>query len=190
MITADRSLTWERFDKRVRHDCDEDRTDDSIFYTDRAAKIEGTKLRKLTCLIHNCQSRQNFPNNESLLRHMETTHQKTFCKICMKGRTVFIREQRIYHTGNLRRHIEHGDPASANDSEILPHPWCDFCEEYFFDNGMFSEHLHKMHLACHLCGENFRHMFYDDYESLETHFSRSHFICPFPECRQKCYVAF
>jgi len=108
----------------------------------------------------------------------------------MKGRTVFIREQRIYHTGNLRKHIEHGDPASKNDAEILPHPWCDFCEEYFFDNAIFSEHLHKMHLACHLCGENFRHMFYDHYESLETHFSRSHFICPFPECRQKCYVAF
>ena len=47
-----------------------------------------------------------------------------------------------------------------------------------------------MHLACHLCGENFPNMFYNNYESLEVHFSRSHFICPFEQCRQKCYVAF
>lgn len=108
----------------------------------------------------------------------------------MKGRTVFIREQRIYHMQLLRKHIEHGDPANERGAEILPHPWCDFCEEFFFDSNVFSEHLHRMHLACHLCGENFRHMFYDDYEKLEVHFSRSHFICPYDSCRQKCYVAF
>lgn len=33
-------------------------------------------------------------------------------------------------------------------------------------------------------------MFYDHYESLEIHFSRSHFMCPYDSCRQKCYVAF
>ena len=52
----------------------------------------------------------------------------------MKGRTVFIREQRIYHMKALRQHIEHGDPGSEKGAEILPHPWCDFCEEYFFND--------------------------------------------------------
>ena len=33
-------------------------------------------------------------------------------------------------------------------------------------------------------------MFYDNYESLEVHFSRSHFQCPYDSCREKCYVAF
>ena len=136
VITSDRSLTWKKFDDRVRHDCDQDRADDSIFYTDRPSKIEGMKLRTLTCLISNCSTKQTFANQESLRRHMETVHQKTFCLVCLKGRTVFIREQRIYHMQKLRMHIEHGDPASDRGAEILPHPWCDFCE-YFFDGSEF-----------------------------------------------------
>lgn len=33
-------------------------------------------------------------------------------------------------------------------------------------------------------------MHYDDYESLEKHFAKSHFLCPYDECKGKCYVAF
>ena len=97
VITQDKKLTWNSFDKKVRDECDQDKEDESIFYHDRASKIEGMKLRVLTCLINQCTAKKPFPNQESLRRHMETTHQKTFCLVCLKGRTVFIREQRIYH---------------------------------------------------------------------------------------------
>jgi hypothetical protein len=33
-------------------------------------------------------------------------------------------------------------------------------------------------------------MYYSDYPSLERHFSKSHYICPYDECKSKCYVAF
>jgi hypothetical protein len=33
-------------------------------------------------------------------------------------------------------------------------------------------------------------MFYTDYASLEVHFRKSHFICPYVQCKAKCYVAF
>ena len=62
VVTADRTLTWARFDKTVRHECDQDRADETIFYTDRASKMEGMKLRTLTCLIANCPSKNHFPN--------------------------------------------------------------------------------------------------------------------------------
>ena len=45
VITGNRGLTWEEFDENVRYDCDQDRQDESIYYTDRASKIEGMKLR-------------------------------------------------------------------------------------------------------------------------------------------------
>ena len=51
VITKNTELTWEEFDNDVRHECDNDRTDESIHYTDRASKIEGMKLRTLTCLM-------------------------------------------------------------------------------------------------------------------------------------------
>jgi hypothetical protein len=33
-------------------------------------------------------------------------------------------------------------------------------------------------------------MYYKDYASLEIHFNKSHFLCPYDECKSKCYVAF
>jgi hypothetical protein len=33
-------------------------------------------------------------------------------------------------------------------------------------------------------------MYYKDYNSLEIHFNKSHFLCPYDECKSKCYVAF
>lgn len=47
-----------------------------------------------------------------------------------------------------------------------------------------------MHLTCHLCDEVYKNMYYSDYPSLERHFSKSHYICPYDECKSKCYVAF
>jgi hypothetical protein len=92
--------------------------------------------------MYNCNQANVFPNVESLRRHLEQAHQKTFCKICLKGRAIFIREQRIYHIQKLRSHIENGDSANERGAEILPHPWCDFCEEFFYDVQAFEKHLH------------------------------------------------
>jgi E3 ubiquitin-protein ligase ZNF598 len=168
----------------------QDKEDDTIFYEDSKAKAAGMQLRSLQCLMYNCPSTQNFPNVESLRRHMETQHQKTFCKICLAGRTVFIREQRIYHVKALRNHIDHGDPGTDKGAEILPHPWCDFCEQYFFNDQIFLDHLQRNHLTCHLCDDHYKNFYYNDYLSLETHFNKSHFLCPYDECKGKCYVAF
>jgi hypothetical protein len=33
-------------------------------------------------------------------------------------------------------------------------------------------------------------MYYKDYLTLEIHFGKSHFLCPYEECKSKCYVAF
>jgi len=187
VISNKQDLTWEQFDAE---DCLQDKEDDTIFYEDSKAKAAGMQLRSLQCLMYNCPSTQNFPNVESLRRHMETQHQKTFCKICLAGRTVFIREQRIYHVKALRNHIDHGDPGTDKGAEILPHPWCDFCEQYFFNDQIFLDHLQRNHLTCHLCDDHYKNFYYNDYLSLETHFNKSHFLCPYDECKGKCYVAF
>ena len=62
VVTQNKKLTWSQFDNDVRHECDQDRTDETIYYTDRASKIEGMKLRTLTCLIPNCDHKKQFPN--------------------------------------------------------------------------------------------------------------------------------
>ena len=90
----------------------------------------------------------------------------------------------------LRNHIEHGDASNEKGGEILPHPWCDFCEEFFYNDYEFYNHLNRMHLTCNLCGDYHKNVYYKDYESLERHFAMTHFLCPYETCKQKCYVAF
>ena len=72
----------------------------------------------------------------------------------------------------------------------MPHPWNDFCEEFFYNDQDFLDYLNRNHLTCHLCGDAHKHVYYRDYESLEKHFAASHFLCPYQECKSKCYVAF
>ena len=93
VISDDKSLTWEFFNKRLKKKSEEDPEDDTIYFHNEAAKQAALQLRTLNCLIYNCPSaKQQFPNRASLQRHLETRHEKTFCKVCLKGRTVFVRE--------------------------------------------------------------------------------------------------
>lgn len=90
----------------------------------------------------------------------------------------------------MKNHIQFGDVGNEKQAEILPHPWCDFCEEFYFNDSLFFEHLNRMHLTCNLCGDAHKNIFYSAYPSLENHFAWTHFICPYEQCKGKCYVAF
>lgn len=55
---------------------------------------------------------------------------------------------------------------------------------------MFYDHISKLHLTCHLCGDQHKNIYYKEYLNLEQHFAQTHHMCPFEQCKQKCYVAF
>ena len=71
LITNDASFTWTDFDES---EYEQDKEDETVYYTDGNAKRKGMELRSLQCMIYNCESRQNFPNVDSLRRHMEQSH--------------------------------------------------------------------------------------------------------------------
>ena len=54
VVSQDRDLTWDHFERRVKKSCEVDRVDETIYYQDRNCKNEGMKLRMMTCLINNC----------------------------------------------------------------------------------------------------------------------------------------
>lgn len=74
--------------------------------------------------------------------------------------------------------------------EILPHPYSDFSEKFFFNDQTFYDYLNREHLTCHLCTDHHKHVYYKDYAALERHFAASHFICPYEICKAKGFVAF
>jgi len=103
---------------------------------------------------------------------------------------VFIREQRTYNLKHLKGHIEYGDPGTDRFAEILPHPWCDFCEQYYFNDQVFYDHLSRQHYTCPLCKDRYKNVYYEAYKNLETHFAWSHYLCPYEICKAKCFQAF
>lgn len=45
VITDDKSLTWEVFNKKLKKKCEEDPEDDTIYYHNNAAKAASLQLR-------------------------------------------------------------------------------------------------------------------------------------------------
>lgn len=90
----------------------------------------------------------------------------------------------------LRSHIENGDVGDERHGEIMPHPYCDFCKEFSFNDLTFIDHVNRHHLTCHLCGDHHKNIYYHEYANLEKHFTLTHHICPYEICKARCYVAF
>ena len=66
VITEDKDLTWSFFNKKLKRKCEEDPEDDTVYFHNDAAKKASLHLRTLNCMMHNCQSKQQFPNIASL----------------------------------------------------------------------------------------------------------------------------
>jgi hypothetical protein len=56
VITQDKELDWNFFEKKLMRKCPEDPEDECIHYSDEECKKAGLHLRNLTCLISNCKS--------------------------------------------------------------------------------------------------------------------------------------
>lgn len=168
-----------------------DRSDSTIKYETEKVKQESTKEREMVCRYRGCRDAGKVFNNfQGLKHHMEKAHERTFCGICIKGRLVFIGEQKFYHKRRIDKHIEEGDVGGDCDVEILPHPWCNFCERYLYNDAALGKHLQENHMTCHLCGDGYKHFFYKDYKGLEQHFDKTHYLCPDKTCKANCYIAF
>ena len=87
-------------------------------------------------------------------------------------------------------HYYYGDAGGESGVEILPHPYCDFCDFYMFNEQQLLQHLNKNHFTCHLCGEKHKQLYYKDYASLEKHFDLTHFLCKDEICRASNYIVF
>lgn len=48
----------------------------------------------------------------------------------------------------------------------------------------------RNHFTCHICGPDFKYVFYKEYDNLEKHFRISHYYCEDENCKAKKFVAF
>ncbi|KAI8965309.1 hypothetical protein F5Y11DRAFT_355125 [Daldinia sp. FL1419] len=129
-----------------------------------------------------------------LHRHVRTTHHKKMCDLCTRNKKVFTHEHELFTDKELEKHMRHGDdrPGAVDQTGFKGHPLCAFCGERFYDDDKLYEHCRSKHERCFLCDRQDPRQphYYRDYNALEEHFKKDHFLCLDRECLEKKFVVF
>ena len=129
-----------------------------------------------------------------LHRHVKSAHRKRMCDLCTRNKKVFTHEHELFTDRELERHMRHGDdkPGAADQTGFKGHPLCGFCGERFYDDDRLYEHCRMKHERCFLCDRrDSRHPhYYLNYDALEEHFRKDHYLCKDGECLEKKFVVF
>ncbi|KAF1914972.1 Mnd1 family-domain-containing protein [Ampelomyces quisqualis] len=130
-----------------------------------------------------------------LHRHVKTAHGKVMCDLCTRNKKVFTHEHELFTFPELRKHQKFGDdnPGAIDQSGFKGHPECGFCRERFYGDDELYTHCRDKHERCHICDRrdgSRKQQYYVNYDSLENHFHKEHFLCPDRECLEKKFVVF
>ncbi|KAF3898722.1 LIM domain and RING finger protein [Trichophyton interdigitale] len=174
---------------------DFDRSDDNL-----GIKYEHFDIFEDTVLL----LRYNCPDGDcdvaclgwpDLHRHVKSKHAKVMCDLCTRNKKVFTHEHELFTAALLRKHERYGDdnPGAVDQSGFKGHPECGFCRQRFYGDDELYAHCRDKHERCHICdrrsgGSN--PQYYVDYDALEKHFSKDHFLCLDKECLDKKFVVF
>lgn len=129
-----------------------------------------------------------------LHRHVKSAHKKRMCDLCTRNKRVFTHEHELFAEKALEKHMRHGDdkPGSADQTGFKGHPLCAFCGERFYDDDKLYEHCRMKHERCFICDrrDSRQPHYYENYNSLEQHFRKDHYLCSDRECMEKKFVVF
>lgn len=123
-----------------------------------------------------------------LHRHVKQKHGKLMCDLCTRNKKVFTHEHELFTFGELRRHEKFGDdhPGAIDQSGFKGHPECGFCRERFYGDDELYQHCREKHERCHICDRRSpgsQVQYYLNYQMLEKHFEKAHFVCLDAECQ-------
>ncbi|GAB2282126.1 hypothetical protein Dimus_016682 [Dionaea muscipula] len=142
------------------------------------------------------QRRRRFRNIDQLKGHLFHQHKLHMCNLCLEGRKVFICEQKLYNRTQLDQHIRTGDSeVDGTETErggFTGHPLCDFCRFPFYGDNELYTHMSTEHYTCHICQRQHpgQYEYYRNYDDLETHFRKDHFLCEDETCLAKKFIVF
>ncbi|CAE6080248.1 unnamed protein product [Arabidopsis arenosa] len=140
--------------------------------------------------------RQRIKSVEQLKGHLYHKHKLHMCGLCLEGRKIFICEQKLYTRAQLNQHIHTGDSeVDGSESErggFAGHPMCEFCRNPFYGDNELYTHMSTEHYTCHLCqrSQPGQYEYYKNYDDLEIHFRRDHFLCEDDSCLAKKFTVF
>ncbi|KAI9494846.1 hypothetical protein BDB00DRAFT_882690 [Zychaea mexicana] len=128
-----------------------------------------------------------------LKRHVKKAHDRFLCDLCTRHKKIFAHEHTLYTYTHYQKHCKYGDKSfnPNDDTGFKGHPECHFCRVSFYGDDELYEHCRDKHEQCHICvRQGIRHEYYDDYDALEKHFKKEHFLCVYRECLDRKFVVF
>ncbi|KAL0091506.1 hypothetical protein J3Q64DRAFT_1830903 [Phycomyces blakesleeanus] len=128
-----------------------------------------------------------------LKKHVKKAHELQLCDLCTRNKKIFSHEHTLYTYSQLQKHHKQGDKGLAKDDDtgFKGHPECYFCRTSFYDNDELYTHCRDKHEQCHLCvRRGVQHEYFANYDSMEKHFKKEHYICQYRECLDKKFVVF
>ena len=172
-----------------------EQTDDvlGIKYEKKEIHDDTVLLLRYNCPDHDCDvACWGWPD---LHRHVKSIHQKVMCDLCTRNKKVFTHEHELFTIQELRRHEKFGDdnPGAVDQSGFKGHPECGFCRQRFYGDDELYVHCRDKHERCHICDRRNagrQQQYYVDYNSLEQHFKKDHFLCSVQDCLDKKFVVF
>lgn len=154
-----------------------------IFWTSQKTRGKCLALEAKMCPVPNCK--KSFGEINALKKHLLDAHKRKFCEICLGGQALLLSEQRIFRFGDLEDHMQKGD-IDEDNNVVMFHPFCKFCERYFFNEEQFTAHLKIDHLRCNICPPaETKFVYYANPLTLRTHYVKTHFACNYTECVER-----
>jgi hypothetical protein len=116
------------------------------------------------------------------------------CDLCTRNKKVFTHEHELFTDKELDRHMKKGDdnPGAIDQSGFKGHPLCGFCGERFYGDDELYNHCKLKHERCFICDrrEGRQPLYFQNYDTLEAHFRKDHFMCGERECLEKKFIVF
>jgi hypothetical protein len=128
-----------------------------------------------------------------LHKHVRAVHHKKICDLCSRHKKVFTHEHELYTDKELNTHLTKGDdnPGAIDQSGFKGHPLCGFCKQRFYGEDELYVHCREKHERCFICDRRGgAAVYYVNYDSLEVHFRKDHFLCPDQACLDKKFIVF
>ncbi|SAM85944.1 uncharacterized protein UBRO_07859 [Ustilago bromivora] len=151
-----------------------------ISFETKEALQETVLLLRFNCPHPNCQiACTGWKDYKS---HIKREHNRLLCQLCIIHKHIFAHEHTLHTEQSLAAH------------QKAEHRLCQYDSSWFYSDDELFSHMRDRHEQCHICksrgGEEERWKYYRDYDMLEKHFKRQHWLCEDRQCLANKFIVF